>query len=108
MLRPFLNVLFRFSCCPLLPSPRSEFACSYLAYALAENDDPALFADLVEGARRICRGRNLVLSLHSRDPLTRVAGKFGGWRYRSDFLTVEFAGRPRDLRGIPYIEAGAL
>ena len=34
--------------------------------------------------------------------------KFGGWRYRSDFLTVEFEGRPRDLRGIPYIESGAL
>ncbi|MBQ1428479.1 MAG: hypothetical protein IIZ06_02325 [Kiritimatiellae bacterium] len=108
VLRPFLNVLFRFSNCPMLPSPGSEFACSYLAYALAENDDPALFADLVEAARRICRGRNLVLSLHSHDPLTRVAAKFGGWRYRSDFLTVEFAGRPRDLRGIPYIESGAL
>ena len=108
VLRPFLNVLFRFSNCPLLPSPGSEFACSYLAYALAENDDPSLFAVLVEAARRICRGRNLVLSLHSHDPLTRVAAKFGGWRYRSDFLTVEFAGRPRDLRGIPYIESGAL
>ena len=108
VLRPFLNVLFRFSSCPMLPSPGSEFACSYLAYALAENDDPSLFAVLVEAARRICRGRNLVLSLHSHDPLTRVAAKFGGWRYRSDFLTVEFAGRPRNLRGIPYIEAGAL
>ena len=108
VLRPFLNLLFRVSRCPLLPSPGSEFQCSYLAYALAENDDTALFAELVDAARRICRGRNLVFSLHSRDPLTRVAGKFGGWRYRSDFLTVEFEGRPRDLRGIPYIESGAL
>ena len=107
-LRPALNALFSVSRCPLLPSPGSEFACSYLAYVLAENDDPSLFAGLVEAARRICRGRNLVLSLHSHDPLTRVAAKFGGWRYRSEFLTVEFAGRPRDLRGIPYIEAGAL
>ena len=108
VLRPFLNVLFKVSRCPRLPSPGSEFACSYLSYALAENDDAALFAELVDAARRICRGRNLVFSLHSHDPLCRVADKFGGWRYRSDFLTVEFEGRARRLEGVPYIEAGAL
>lgn len=51
---------------------------------------------------------DLGFSLHSDDPLARVASRFGGWRYRSDFFTVEFDGRRRALRGVPHIEAGAL
>ena len=107
-LRPALNALFSVSRCPRLPAPGKGFPCAYLAYALAENDDPSLFADLVNAARRICRAGSLVFSLHSDDPLARVASRFGGWRYRSDFFTVEFDGRRRALRGVPHIEAGAL
>ncbi len=65
-------------------------------------------SDLVNAARRICRAGSLVFSLHSYDPLARVASRFGGWRYRSDFFTVEFDGRRRALRGVPHIEVGAL
>lgn len=107
-LRPALNAVFAISGSPRLPSPACEFSCSYLAYALAENDRPELFAELLDTARHICRGRNLVLSLHSGDPLARVAMKLGGWRYGSEFLTVGFEERSRSFVGVPYIEAGAL
>ena len=107
-LRPVLNAAFAISGSPRLPSPGCEFACSYLAYTLAENDSPELFAELLDAARQICRGQNLVLSLHADDRLARVAKKLGGWRYGSEFLTVEFDGRSRSFGGAPYIEAGAL
>ena len=107
-LRSALNAVFVVSSSPRLPAPGCEFACSYLAYARAENDDPALFGELLDAARRICRGRSLVLSLHSDDPLARVAAKLGGWRYGSAFMTVEFDGMARELRGVPHVEAGAL
>lgn len=107
-LRPALNAVFAVSGSPRLPSPGGEFACSHLAYAIAENDDPSFFAELVDAARRICRGRSLVLSLHSDDPLARVAEKLRGWRYGSEFMTVEFDGRVRELSGVPHVEAGAL
>ena len=107
-LRSALNAVFAISGSPRLPSPGCEFSCSYLAYALAENDNPELFAELLDAARHICRGRNLVLSLHSEDPLARVAMKLGGWRYGSEFLTVGFEERSRSFDGAPYIEAGAL
>ena len=107
-LRPALNVLGALSGCPRLPAPGEEFACSYLSFALAENDNPALFVELVEAARRKCRGRNLVLSLHAGDPLCRAVKSLGGFSYGSEFLTVDFDGRFRELRGVPYIEAGAL
>lgn len=108
VMRPVFNALFALSRCPRLPAPGSEFACSYLAYALAENDDPVLFAELLEAARRKCAGRALVLSLHSEDPMRRTVEALGGWRYGSEFLTVGFDGRTRDLRGVPHVEAGAL
>ncbi len=106
--RPALNVVFAVSGSPKLPTSGCEFSCSYLAYAIAENDDPSLFAELVDAARRICRGRSLVLSLHSDDPLVRVAEKLGGWRYGSELMTVEFDGRAREISGVPHVEAGAL
>lgn len=108
VLRHVFNALFAVSRCPRLPAPGREFACSYLAYALAENDDPALFAELLEAARRKCAGRNLVLSLHAEDSLRRTVEALGGWKYGSGFLTVEFDGRARELRGVPHVEAGAL
>lgn len=107
-LRPVLNAAFVLSGSPMLPSPGCGFACSYLAYALAENGSPELFAALLDASRRICRERNLVLSLHSDDPLACVAKKLGGWRYGSEFMTVEFDGRSRRFDGAPYMEAGAL
>ena len=107
--RPLLNALFALARFPRLPAPGREFECSYLAYALAENDDPALFGELVDAARRVCRGRNLVLSLHEGDrPLRRAVRTFGGWSYGSEFMAVAFGGRARELRGVPYVEAGAL
>ncbi len=107
--RPFLNALFALARCPRLPAPGRALECSYLAYALAENDDPATFAALVDSARRACRSRNLVLSLHAGDyPLRRAVQKFGGWSYGSEMMTVAFDGRARELRGVPYVEAGAL
>lgn len=108
VLRYVFNALFTVSRCPRLPAPGREFACSYLAYALAENDDPALFAELLEAARRKCAGKNLVLSLHSEDSLRRTVESLGGWKYGSGFLTVEFDGCARELRGVPHVEAGAL
>lgn len=108
LVRPVLNVLFAVSRCPRLPAPGREFVCSYLAYALAENDDPAVFRELVEAAQAKCVGRNLVLSLHSDAPMRRTVESFGGWSYGSEFLTVEFDGRVRELRGVPHVEAGAL
>ena len=108
VLRPVFNALFALSRCPRLPAPGGEFPCSYLAYALAENGDPALFAELLEAARRKCGGRALVLSLHSDDPMRRTVEALGGWRYGSGFLTVGFNGRGRELCGVPHVEAGAL
>ena len=107
-MRPALNAVFAVSGSPKLPTSGCEFACSYLAYAIAENDDPSLYAELVDAARRVCRGRSLVLSLHSDDPLARVAEKLGGWRYGSEFMTVEFGDKTRVLCGVPHVEAGAL
>lgn len=104
-LRPALNAFSRW---PRLPAPGGEFACSYLAYALAENDDPFLFSGLVELARRTCCGRNIVLSLHASDPLCNVVKSLGGFNYGSEFLTVKFDGCSHELCGVPYIEAGAL
>ena len=106
--RPALNALAAVARRPRLPAPGGEFACRYLAYALAADDNPAFFGALVESARRMCRGRCLVLSLHSDDPLRRAVRGLGGWRYGSEFLTVEFGGRVRELLGTPHVEAGAL
>ncbi len=106
--RPVLNAFAEFSSSPRLPPPGGEFPCSYLAYALAENDEPSVFAELVDAARRLCSGRNLILSLQSDDPLRRVARTFGGWQYGSEFMTVAFDGNEHRLHGVPYVEAGAL
>lgn len=106
--RPLANLRSGFCGSPRLPVPGSELPCRYLAYALVENDEPALFGELLEMARRRTEGANLVLTLHERDPLSSVAARLHPWRYASDLLAASFEGEPRPFAGIPHIEAGAL
>ena len=105
---PIANILSLLRKAPLLPSVGAELRCRYLAYALVENDDPALFARLLETARRRTAGANLVLTLSARDPLLAAVRSLNPWRYTSELLAASFAGEPRPFDGIPHIEAGAL
>ena len=107
-MRPFANAWSRCRGAPLLPSPSDELRCRYLAYALVENDDPALFAELLSCARRRTERANLVLTLHERDLLLPTVAKLHPWRYGSDLLAASFDTYPRPFGGIPHIEAGAL
>jgi hypothetical protein len=106
--RPLVNAFARLTGRPRLPSAGAAFDGSYLAYALVEGNDPALFAKLVRAARTACRTANLVLALHDSDPLLAAVKGLPAWRYTSEFLTVEFNGSVRPLAGVPHIEAGAL
>lgn len=106
--RPFVNAWSRLRGAPLLPSPGGELRCRYLAYALVENDDPELFAELLSRARRRTGGANLVLTLHERDPLLPAVCRLRPWHYGSDLLAASFEAFPRPFGGIPHIESGAL
>ena len=90
------------------PPPGREFKCAYLAYALAENDVPVLFGELVKAARSLTDGANLVLSLHADDPLTSSMRRMRAWRFGSGLYTVSFDGGRSEFTGVPYVEAGAL
>ena len=106
--RPVVNFGVRLAGRPALPPAGGEFACAYLAFVLVENDDSALFAELVRVAAAKAGPANLVLSLHERDSLVATMKRFPAWTYASRLLTYSFAGEPRPFDGIPHIEAGAL
>ena len=108
LVRPLAGLVSRLVGLPVPPSPGGEFRCAYLAYALAENDDPALFGELVEAARGLTQGANLVLSLHADDPLASPMRRMRAWRFGSGLYTVSFDGGRSELTGVPYVEAGAL
>lgn len=108
LVRPAVNFASRLTGRPVLPPSGCEFPCSYLAYALVENDDPSVFAELLRmAAAKACPG-NLVLSLHENDPLVLGMKGFSSWRYISHFMTYSFSGNPRRIVGVPHFEAGAL
>lgn len=107
-IRPLVNGWSRCCGAPRLPSAGSELRCRYLAYALVENDDPVLFADLLDMARWRTEGANLVLTLYERDPLLPVVRRLHPWCYASELLAASFESDPRPFNGIPHIESGAL
>ena len=108
LVRPLVGMVSRLVGLPVPPPPGGEFRCAYLAYALAENDAPALFGELVESARGLTQGANLVLSLHADDPLASFLRRMRAWRFGSGLYTVSFDGGRSELTGVPYVEAGAL
>ena len=108
LVRPLAGVASRLVGLPVPPPPGGEFTCAYLAYALAENDDPVLFGELVESARGMTQGANLVLSLHADDPLASFMRRMRAWRFGSGLYTVSFDGGRSKFVGVPYVEAGAL
>ena len=108
LVRPLAGVVSRLVGLPVPPPPGGEFRCAYLAYALAENDEPALFGELVEAARSLTGGANLVLSLHADDPLASSMRRTRAWRFGSNLYTVSFDGGRSEFAGVPYVEAGAL
>lgn len=108
LVRPLAGMASRLVGLPVLPSPSGEFKCAYLAYALAENDDPVLFGELVDSARSLADGANLVLSLHEDDPLASSMRRVRAWRFGSGLYTVSFDRGRSEFSGIPYVEAGAL
>ena len=108
LVRPLAGIASRLFGLPVPPLPGGEFRCAYLAYALAENDDPALFVELVEAARGLTQGANLVFSLHADDPLAAFMRRMRAWRFGSGLYTVSFDGGRSEFAGVPYVEAGAL
>ena len=106
--RPLAGVASRLVGLPVPPPPGGEFKCAYLAYALAENDDPVLFGELVKVARGMTQGANLVLSLHADDPLVSFLRRMRAWRFGSGLYTVSFDRGHSAFTGVPYVEAGAL
>ncbi len=108
LLRLPVNLWARCAGYPALPSGGKALGCVYLAYALAENDDPILFAELVARAASRTGGRNLVVALHDSDPLCAVMRRWPAWRYESEFMTVSYDESERPFSGVPHIEVGAL
>ena len=108
LLRLPVNLWARCAGYPALPSGGKALGCVYLAYALAENDDPILFAELVARAASRTGGRNLVVALHDSDPLCAVMLRCAAWRYESEFMTVSYDESERPFSGVPHIEVGAL
>ena len=106
--RPAVNALSSLLNMPRLPLVGEEFRCTYLAYALVENDSLDLFSELMDAARRNCNGSNLVLSLHSLDPLCKALSLLRAWRYKSEMIEAAFGGRGFGFNGVPHLEAGAL
>ena len=108
LVRPLAGMVSSLVGLPVPPPPGGEFRCAYLAYALAENAAPALFGELVETARSLTGGANLVLSLHADDPLVACLRRMSAWRFGSNLYTVSFDGGRSEFAGVPYVEAGAL
>jgi hypothetical protein len=113
-LRPVYNGWARFRNLPGLPAPGQAFAHLTAALPVVVNDDPAIFASLLEAQLARPRpGRDyLLLGFHEADPLLQVARTYRATWYETrlyvacwedgEGLHAELDGRP------PYLELGSL
>jgi hypothetical protein len=113
-LRPFYNRWARFRGLPGLPAPGQAFPYLTAALPLVENDDPTVFAALLEAL--LARSRPdrgyLLLGLHEADPLLAVVRAYRATWYTTrlylvcwqdgEGLRAELDERP------PYLELGSL
>jgi hypothetical protein len=113
-LRPFYNGWARVRNLPELPAPGQAFPYVTAALPLVADDDPAVFAGLLEGllARPQQDRKYLLLGLHEANPLLAVVRSYRATWYTTrlylvcwddgEALRAELDERP------PYLELGAL
>jgi hypothetical protein len=113
--RPVYNTWARLSGLPVLPPPGTPFRYLMGALPVVAGEDPAVFAALLETLRaRVAGGpwTHLLLGLHERDPLLRVARRHQAACYVTRLFLVSWpdgneARQALDGR-VPYLEAGSL
>ena len=79
MMRPFYNVLSRFTAFKPLPPPGSVVPYYYLAFVNIEGNDPELFRSLLRflyNDRRKGRWSYFIAGLHETDPLCEVLPEY--------------------------------
>ncbi len=114
-LRPFYNAAARLGGAPPMATVGTSLNTVYAAFICVAEDEPAVFATLLDGAFRLAAGRGhafLTVGLSPADPLYAVAKRFFHIPYVSTIYTVcwrgdeafhdRLDGRP------PYLELAAL
>jgi hypothetical protein len=113
-LRPFYNGWARFRSLPGLPAPGQPFPYVTAALPLVADDDPAVFAALLENVlARPRRGRGyLLLGLHEADPLLAVVRSYRAAWYTTRLYLVCWEDGEGLRAGLdarpPYLELGSL
>jgi hypothetical protein len=90
--RPLINAFGPLFGQPRLPEPGSALPLTYLSHVAIEDDEPDIFAALLNAA---CRdgGRWYVLGLSSRSPLLcAIPRRLRGRTYRTNLYTVQWPG----------------
>lgn len=113
--RPVLNAWAGLAGWPKLPAPGHGFRSLTAALPLVVDNDPQIFAALLDALLAQARSRlvdYLLIGLHENDPLWPVAKRHGGTCYTTHAFVVcwhdgESEFRQLDRR-VPYLELGSL
>jgi len=111
--RPVYNAWARWTGRPILPGPGDAFRYRFAALPLVDDDDPAVFAALLDAALARCEGADyLLVGLHESDPLLPVLRRRRTTWYTTHLFHVcwddgEIVRQSLDGRP-PYLELGGL
>ena len=111
-LRPALNMTLRAVGAAALPAPGRRIEGAFAALPMVADDDPRVFACLLDAVLGEARRRRLdwvTLGLSDDDPLLAVARRRLHVTYRSDVYAVAWDHRLRTrIAGRPYLEGAAM
>jgi hypothetical protein len=114
-LRPLYNAWATLRRRPTLPAAGSVLPVSVAAIPIVRDDDPAVFEQLLEAARRRSAQQgatNLLLGLHEADPLLPIARRRSGREYPTNLYLVYWPDETPDVgklnQRVPYLELGGL
>jgi hypothetical protein len=113
--RPVYNVWAAATSAPLLPAPGTTLKVLTLALPVVADDDPNVFATLIQtmGKRHRDNGyTSMLVGLHERDPLCRALDGWYATQYRTTLFCVHWSDGAEAVRQLdkrpPYLELGCL
>jgi ribosomal protein S18 acetylase RimI-like enzyme len=114
-LRPMYNLLARLRGRAVLPAPGEELRCLTAALPVVADDDPQVFAALLDAARQRVGGgpwSHLLVGLHEADPLLPVLRRYRAASYATHLYVVSWEDGRAAIAALdgrpPYLELGSL